>query len=92
MLSATSRIVQIYFETIFVFFLRHEQLVPATLPALFSTWCRLQWASVSAGAMWRARPATHVNLCTGTSPPTLLMDAPVRDTSNTYTTPYPMFH
>lgn len=42
-------------------------------------------ASVSAVSMWRARPVTDVNLCTGTSPLTLLMDAPVRNTTHTHT-------
>lgn len=52
------------------------ELVPATLPALFSMWCSHQWANVSAVVMWRARLVTNVKLCTGTSPLTLLMDAP----------------
>lgn len=37
-------------------------------------------ASVSAVSMWRVQPVTDVNLCTGTSLLTLLMDAPVRYT------------
>lgn len=42
-------------------------------------------ASVSAVIMSRALLVTNVNLCTGTSPLTLLMDAPVRHTTNTHT-------
>lgn len=45
-------------------------------------------ASVSAVSMWRVQPVTDVNLCTGTSLLTLLMDAPVRYTLNTTTCAY----
>lgn len=52
------------------------ELVPATLQALSSMWCPHLWVSVCAASMLRVRPVTDVNLCTGTSPPTLLTDAP----------------